>query len=117
MSRLNTKGVTQIELMVTIIILIVGLLGAGGLLSNTYATNATSKKTTAAALIAERKIEELKAAGYALASSSNDTQMLNNITYTRTWTVTDITPGWLKRATVTVTWAGKTVVLRAYIMN
>lgn len=117
MSRLNAKGVTQIELMVTIIILIVGLLGAGGLLSNTYTTNGTSKKTTAAAILAEKKIEELKAAGYAAASSSNDTQSLDNITYMRTWTVTSVTANWLKKATVTVAWAGRSVVLQAYIIN
>ncbi len=106
-----------IEAMVGMVLLLIGLLGIAGLLTNCYTTNANSKQYTVASMLAEKKIEELKAAGYEAAASANDSQTLNSVSFVRTWTVSEASANWTKRAEVTVSWPGGSVAESAYIMK
>jgi len=60
----NEKGVSLIETLIAIVLLSVLLLGTGGLLIGTIHGNTVSKDVTMATLLAQEKIEEIKALGY-----------------------------------------------------
>ncbi len=116
----NGKGFTLIEMMVATVMLVIGLLGVSVLLTSTYRQNADSKRITAASTLAEKKLEEIRSAGFASASSSTSpvNNTIDNTTYSVSWVVTTVDATWLKKIDVTVTWlTTKQVALSAYLLK
>ena len=65
MHRLHThKGLTLLEILITMLILSVGLLGIAGLTTGVMRGNAFSSKVTTATTVAEQKMEEMRRIGY-----------------------------------------------------
>ncbi|MCK9274452.1 MAG: prepilin-type N-terminal cleavage/methylation domain-containing protein [Syntrophales bacterium] len=116
MNDSKTRGFTLIEVLIALFILIVALLGTLGVTATVIKGNSFEKMQTDAATLAQEKIEELKIAGTAASSGSDNPQSV----YTRQWTVTGNTPAsGMSEVTVTVsfTWASKsrTVTVRTII--
>ena len=85
----NCNGFTLIEIMITIFVLMIGLLGAAGVATTVISGNTLGKEITTATTLAQDKVEELKSMAYASIASGSDTQ---ESIYTRTWTVTPDSP-------------------------
>jgi type IV pilus assembly protein PilV len=63
--RLHTRvGLTLLEILITMLILSVGLLGMAGLTTGVMRGNAFSSKVTTATTVAEQKMEEMRRLGY-----------------------------------------------------
>jgi prepilin-type N-terminal cleavage/methylation domain-containing protein len=122
-TRLNTRGFTLIEMMVASTILILGLLGVAGLLTSSYSKNSNSKQITIATTIAEKKMEELKASGFAglpiVACPGTSAPAPANSSFSVSHCVASVgTDNWLKQVQVTVTWQGtKQISLSAYVLK
>ncbi len=98
------RGFTLIEVMVTIFILVVGLLGLYSTVVGVIQGNAHSKNITTATTLAQDKIEALRNQSYAGLSSGSD----SNSIFTRTWTVSGDSPAaGLTTVEVTVGWTWK----------
>lgn len=116
----NVKGFTLIEMMVATLILVIGLLGVAALLTSTYGQNANSKRITVASTLAEKKLEEIRSAGFASASSSTSpvNNAIDSTTYSVSWVVTTVDATWLKKIDVTVTWlTTNQVMLSTYLLK
>jgi prepilin-type N-terminal cleavage/methylation domain-containing protein len=100
----SCRGFTLIELIAAMVVLVIALLGIATFLTSNMSGNANSRKATIASTFAEKKLEELKASGFTGATSANDTQSIDNVIYARTWTIATVTPDWLKKADIIVTW-------------
>jgi len=98
--------------MVGLLIFVVALLGLTKLTISSVHTSDEARRVTAAATLAQAKIEQLEAVGYALATSSAAAESLTEtgatsgaLFYTRSWTVTPNAPvAGAKTVLVTVTW-------------
>lgn len=65
MNRLhNHSGLTLLEILITMLILSVGLLGMAGLTTGVMRGNSFSSKVTTATTVAEQKMEEMRRLGY-----------------------------------------------------
>jgi type IV pilus assembly protein PilV len=111
LSWVADEGFTLIELMITLVILSIGLLALAGLQVNAIQGNASSKRMTTAASIAERKMEEIKNSTFANVQSESATQVAAaqvdepNLNFTRSVTVTSNSPlARTKTVNVNVTW-------------
>jgi len=108
MTRLSyEKGFTLIEVLVTITILSVGLLGVAGLTTGIIKGNFYSKNVTSATVIAQQTIEGIQRVGYANANTLAGTGSVSmgGVTFTRVTTINNATPAAnMKTATVTVSW-------------
>ncbi|MBF0589479.1 MAG: prepilin-type N-terminal cleavage/methylation domain-containing protein [Magnetococcales bacterium] len=113
---LNRKesGFTLLEILIAMLIFSIGLLAMARLQMEMTRGNAASKRITTATLLAEDKIEELKASGFGTLINNTYTDPNNPVTplgssgglYTRTWTIADyegVTT--MKQITVTITWS------------
>lgn len=69
----GTRGFTLVEIMVALLVLTVGFLGVIGLLYTTIDRNRFAGQITEATTLAQDKIEQLKAWGYAATSTINET--------------------------------------------
>jgi len=63
-SRCPAAGLTLLEILITMLILSVALLGVAGLTTGVVRGNAFSRKVTTATTVAEQKMEEMKRIGY-----------------------------------------------------
>lgn len=107
----NVRTVTAfslVELMVSLLLLSIALVGVTKLLSSTLFADSDSKTYTAAATLAETRLEQLKSIGFADVTNGNDTTTIDNVAYTRTWVITDVVAYALKKAAVTVSWGNPT---------
>lgn len=112
MKRLsNQKGFTLLELLIALTILTVGLLGLAGLHIAAIQGNVSGFKISTAAAVAQQRIEELKALDSSAAALSdgahaNDgNQVVQGITYNRSYTIQDDTPvTGTSTITLTVQW-------------
>ena len=103
-SRLH-GGFTLIEVLVAMSIFSIAVLGLAVGSATVMRANQTSYFTTVAANLAQDKLEELKSRTAANITSGNDTQPVNNVTFTRNWTVTSGSPvEGVMLIDVTVTW-------------
>ena len=106
----NQKGFTLLELLIALAILSVGLLGLAGLHIAAIKGNVSGFKFSAASAVAQQRLEELKALDAASAALSSGTHndgnvLVQNITYNRSYTVTDNSPvRGTSTLTFTVTW-------------
>lgn len=125
MKRKRTRGeggFTLLEVLIALVVLCVGIVGAAGLAVTTVQGNDAANKVTRATILAKDKIEEVRTAGYAAADAQAGTEAYGSISgdpaFRRVTTVTDDTPDvWMKTVSVTVEWAsgGHTVALSTII--
>jgi prepilin-type N-terminal cleavage/methylation domain-containing protein len=86
-------GFTLVETMLTLVILSVGLTALAALQITAIKANASSKHLTAATLVAEAALEQLKDAPYAnVQSAAATTVTAGNMQFTRQVTVTTNSP-------------------------
>lgn len=113
----DPSGFTLIEVMITILVIVVGLLGVAGVAITVINGNTLAKEMTTATTLAQDKIEELKSTSYANITTGSDTQQS---IYTRTWAVTSDSPvTGMKTIAVSVafSWKGatRTVTLKTMV--
>jgi prepilin-type N-terminal cleavage/methylation domain-containing protein len=104
------RGFTLVELLLAIVLL--AILTIGGLNFFVYGRSDINREghRRVALELASQKFEELKADGYALVISEDESNLsLDNISCLRTTSVTEIEIGELKEVTVTVSWDEKGV--------
>ena len=102
----SQKGFTLIELLIAIVILSVGLLGMATLTGSIVQKNKFSNDLTSATTLAQDKLEDIRANGYASAVSETKTACTGDFSeYQREVTVSNDTPAsGMKQVTVTVYW-------------
>ncbi len=115
----SEAGFTLIELMQSIVFLSLGLLALSSLTIGTVRGNLQAKQITAATIVAQDKIEELRASGYANVVSGSDQILAAGVAYDRKWTVcADCIVAGTKQVTVSVAWverSARTLRLRTMI--
>ena len=96
-------GFTLVEVLVSISLLTIALLGLCGATVMAMKGNSLSQMTTKATVMAKDKMESLKNLNYTQVASGSDTLEANY--YTRQWTVTNNAPVTdAKTIAVTVSW-------------
>jgi len=102
------RGFTLLEVLVAIVILTIGLLGAAGLTTGIIRGNHYSKNITSATAAAQSQLESVKSGGYTNAVAANfpdDTVSMGGMTFSRQTTITDDSPdASMKTISVTVSW-------------
>ena len=101
----SEKGFSLIEVVIGMVLLTIVLLGTSMGVYGTMNANLQSKSTSTASVLAQDKLESLKKLGYSAIASGNDTRVLDNIRFNRTWTVTP--SGNTKAVSVTVSWTDR----------
>lgn len=105
----DQRGFTLLEVMITLVILAIGLLGLAGLQIIAIKGNSFGQQMTVASTMAQNQLEQMRRGAVALGSSNDAVTDQNGITYTRTWTVTPNTPNTdMNTVNITVSWAGPT---------
>ncbi|MBW2040083.1 MAG: type IV pilus modification protein PilV [Deltaproteobacteria bacterium] len=105
----DTKGFTLLEVLITLIILSVGLLGLASMQIMAVKGNSFGQQMTVASTLAQNKLEELRKANFDSIANGNDTysDQINGVSYTRQWTVQDDTPEVdAKTVVIAVSWEG-----------
>ncbi len=100
------NGFSLIEVLVTLLVLAVGLLGLGGMQIFSIKGNSFSQKLTQATVLAQDRLEELRRLPFvdsSLSSGSHDEGALSDSGFTRSYDVENISLT-LKAITVTVQW-------------
>jgi prepilin-type N-terminal cleavage/methylation domain-containing protein len=103
----KSDGFTLVELLVACTLLGIAVAGVAGFLQSASFKNNSSKAHTIGVTLAEKAMEEQRAAGYAWVTNGSDTYAdpQTGIAFTRSWAVTpNIVAGNLKRIDVTVSW-------------
>ena len=123
------RGVTLLESMIALAIFSYALAALSTLMISSMRSNNNAKRYTMASSLAQAKIEDLRAAGYAAAASSPSAEALNMIggtggatMYNRSWVVTAGTPvAKTKTMAVTVDWndnqGSHTAVVKTILAN
>jgi type IV pilus assembly protein PilV len=114
MGRLrNKKGFTLLEVMITMVIFAIGLLGLAGMQVMAIKGNSFGQEMTAASTLAQNQLEEMRQNAGALANGNDTVIDKNGVTYTRTWTVTPNTPQTnMNTVRIDVVWTGPAEALR-----
>jgi type IV pilus modification protein PilV len=103
------EGFTFIEVLQALAICTIGLLALSSLTMGTIRANATAKRMTAAATLAEAKMEDLRQQPYGAVAEGTD-QVTDGVAYSRAWTVcTDCPIHGTKEITLTVEWMEHTL--------
>lgn len=110
-SRRAEGGLTLLEVLITLLMLTVGILGVGGLAVTTVQGNDAAGKLSAATVLAQDTLESARTAGYdaapALAGTEDYGSISGHSAFRRVVTVADATPGtWMRTVTVRVEWEG-----------
>jgi Tfp pilus assembly protein PilV len=87
MRRRSQRGFTTIEVLQACALSSVAMVGLSSLLFTTMHGNIHARDVTAAANVAQAKIEELRGISYALVASGSDSVTSAGTSYTRTWTI------------------------------
>ncbi len=118
--RRRHRGFTLIEVLISMTIFSVAILGLAIGASSVMRANQTSYFSTIAVSLAQDKLEELKANPATLASNS-DTDTIDNVVFTRNWTETPDSPvSGVSRIDVTVEWTDHnthTVSISSAVLN
>ena len=110
MARLrDKKGFTLLEVMITMLISTIGLLGLASMQVMAIKGNSFGQQMTVASTLAQNQLEEMRQNAGALADGEDTVTDHNGITYTRTWTVTPNTPQTnMNTVLINVVWTGPT---------
>ncbi len=100
------KGFTLIEILVSLVILSVGLLGLWSLHISAIHGNSFSQYMREASSLANQKIEELRAADFTSLANGQDTPQYMVHTYRREWQIINAAAPNTKKVTLTVGWGG-----------
>lgn len=107
----NQKGFSLLELLIALTVLTIGLLGLAGLHIAAIQGNVSGFKISTATAVAQERIEELKALDASAAAlttgahSDDGNQVVQGITYNRSYTIQDNTPvSGTSTLTLTITW-------------
>lgn len=93
MSRLrDKKGFTLLEVMITMVIFAIGLLGLASMQVMAIKGNSFGQQMTAASTLAQNQLEEMRQNTGALTNGNDTVTDQNGTIYARTWTVTPNTP-------------------------
>jgi len=110
-SSTQSKGFTLLEVLITLVILSVALLGLAGLMATTVRNNAYGETITEATTMAQDKLEEFKATLWTnllpTTSGPRTDQRTSStgINFTRAWTI--VANGSIKTITITVSWTDR----------
>jgi type IV pilus assembly protein PilV len=107
----TNRGFTLLEVLITLFIVAIGVLGLVGMQVTGIRGNAYSIEMTQAAVMGQEKIEELKNLDYGAMAGGNDTVTQAGVDYARIWTVTPI--GGMSRVQVVVSWTDKSSTSRS----
>jgi len=105
----NQSGFTLIEIMIALAVFSIAILAIVGLQTTVIKSNKGSRNITSATFLAEARMEQLRAGGYASLANGSDPSPLNSQggttggIFTRTWTIANYGTN-MRRITVTVTW-------------
>jgi prepilin-type N-terminal cleavage/methylation domain-containing protein len=109
--RRRQRGFTLLETFVALVILGFALAGLAMLMIGNVETGREARRMTAAGALAQKKLEDLRAVGYASAASSGTAESLaetgatTGVTlFSRTWTVANGATAGTKDLTVAVAW-------------
>lgn len=105
---IGDRGFTLIEVMIAVFLLVVAIMGAASVTTSVIKGNAFSQTLTTATTLAEDKMEDLKSVAYGSLLTGNDTKSIDNLNYTRAWTV-GVESNNRKTVAVTVTWTQLTL--------
>ncbi|MPZ77457.1 MAG: prepilin-type N-terminal cleavage/methylation domain-containing protein [Deltaproteobacteria bacterium] len=119
-------GFTLIEVLVTVLILTIGLLGTAGLTMGIIRGNFFSKNITSATAIAQTQLDAVQREGYANTTtttfpSSAQPVTMGGMSFSRTTTITPNSPAAnMKTVAVTVNWneannAARSVILQTIV--
>jgi type IV pilus modification protein PilV len=118
----NADGFTLTEVLIAVVVLSVGLLGAAQISLGVISSNGFSKRLTVATTLAQDRLEEIQRRGYANANGLAGTETYGAIAdysaYKRVTTITANTPtAGMLTATVTVWWSSdaKSVTLQTIL--
>jgi len=110
MTGSRQQGFTFIEVLQALAICTIGLLALSSLTMGTIRANATARRMTAAATLAEAKMEDLRQQPYAAVAEGSDQVTDDGVTYSRAWTVCTGCPiQGTKEVTLTVEWMEHTL--------
>jgi type IV pilus assembly protein PilV len=111
--RAAERGMTLVEMMISLIVLSIGLLGIAAIFPSGRRFSTRDRVLTTATDLAEQKMEEIRTYSYSdsnLTVGTHPTALGEvvgpNNTYTRWWTVTQIATD-LRMADVRVTWTAE----------
>jgi len=108
----NERGFTLLETAVALLLLAYSLTGLAALAKSSIQTNAQARYYSKAAHLAQQKMEDLRAGGYAALTSSVANEALTetgettgNTMFTRNWSILLlVNPSNMKVMTVNVSW-------------
>jgi type IV pilus assembly protein PilV len=117
------NGFTLLEVLITLLVLTIGLLGTAGLTTGIIRGNSFSKIITSGTAVAQTQLEAIQRAGYAGAVindvsgpfKSSDTVAMSGITFSRATAI--ITASNMKTITVTVSWSEANSVSRSVTLQ
>lgn len=101
----RSKGFTLVEVLVAIVMLVVGALGAASLTAALMQSNRDATDRTRALELVRHRVEQIQAQGYYEVVTGSDTRTVGGVTFSRTWTVAanNPVPG-LRSVVVSVSW-------------
>jgi type IV pilus assembly protein PilV len=112
---LNNKGFTLIEILITLVIFTLGALALANMQITSTKGSSFGKEAVLATTLAQKKMEELKTMSFntIAADGVGVTEQNMNVT----WTVSEngTAPNRYKNVGVTVSWAGKSIVLHTIV--
>jgi len=117
------KGIGFIEVLVATVIVAGGLLALASMQGNFYSSSGESKARSEAIVLAEQKMEEFRNnvvegnydAITQLDVGDAETSTGKNTSFSRYWTVTDVTDPTRKQVVISVAWAGGNVEIESEI--
>jgi prepilin-type N-terminal cleavage/methylation domain-containing protein len=110
-ASIQSKGFTLLEVLITLVILSVALLGLAGLMATTTRNNSYGGTMTEATTMAQDKLEEFKATPWARLlpttpdPGTDQRKSSTGINFARTWTIVE--NGNVKTITLTVSWTDR----------
>lgn len=107
MRNIGEKGFTLLEVMISLVILAVGILGVVGMFVSAIGGNSQGRNMTEASNLAQSRLDyEMNATPYTNMTTGSEVNGKYNISWRKTQPVAAIGSG-LKQVTVTVTWNTK----------
>jgi type IV pilus assembly protein PilV len=109
------NGFTLVEVLVSLVLIAVGLIGMAALTATLAHANRGATNRTRADQLVHEKIEEFHSAHYDSVGTGSDTVVIEGVEFARTWTVTPETPvAGVKQVILTTSWneAGEAMQMR-----